>query len=128
MREAVERIRPDQIHLNTVVRPPAEGWVRALSREEMEEIRSVFGEKASVISEFDRHMETAGERNIQEEILRILMRRPLSWEDLCTSMKITEEELRREIEPLLRAGKIRARRFEDRQYYEIADCGFRNGD
>jgi len=55
MKKAVDRIQPDRIHLNTVVRPPSEKWVAPLDQKEMEEIQAFFGEKASIISEFDRH-------------------------------------------------------------------------
>ncbi len=118
MREAVERIGPDQIHLNTVVRPPSEGSTSPLVQEEMERIRSFFGERASVISEFDRHPESVHERDVKEAILSILQRRPLSLEDLSKGMGITRDELEQAMDSLIRGGKVRARLFEDRQYYE----------
>ena len=67
MREAIRQIRPDQIHLNTVVRPPSEKWVTPLAPEEMEKIRAFFGERASIISEFDRHVQPPLEAEITGE-------------------------------------------------------------
>jgi wyosine [tRNA(Phe)-imidazoG37] synthetase (radical SAM superfamily) len=118
MREAVERIRPDQIHLNTVVRPPSEGWTSPIREEEMERIRSVFGEKACIITEFDRRPEPGKQRDVREEILRVLERRPLSLEDLSKGMGITGRELGEAIDSLIREGRVRARLFDGRQYYE----------
>jgi wyosine [tRNA(Phe)-imidazoG37] synthetase (radical SAM superfamily) len=69
MKKALDRIQPDFIHLNTVIRPPSEKWAVPLNQKEMEEIRAFFGEKAEIISEFDRHAPVLSERNIQEEIL-----------------------------------------------------------
>ncbi|HUL20852.1 MAG TPA: radical SAM protein [Thermodesulfobacteriota bacterium] len=119
MKKAIDRIQPDLIHLNTVVRPPFEKWAVPLDQKEMEEIRAFLGEKASIISEFDRHPPTVTERDIQEEILKILKRRPLSLSDLSRGMGIQEKEIEKHIQPLVSEGKIHARFFGGSVYYEI---------
>jgi len=120
MKKAVDRIQPDLIHLNTVVRPPSEKWAAPLNQREMEEIQAFFGEKASIISEFDRHPSSVTERDIKEEILKILKRRPLSLSDLSKGMGIPQNELDQYIEPLTQEGKIQTRIFGDSIYYEIS--------
>ena len=119
MREAVERIRPDLIHLNTVVRPPSEKWAAPLNQNEMDKIRAFFGEKALIISEFDRHPSAISKRDIKEEILKILRRRPLSLADLSKGMGIPQNELDQYINSLIQEGKIQPRIFGDAIYYEI---------
>ena len=119
MRETVERIQPDLIHLNTVVRPPFEHWAIPLDQAEMEEIRAFFGEKASIIPEFDRHPLAIAKSDLAEGILSILRRRPLSLKDLSEGMGIPEKELEEYINPLVREGKILPRSFGDSIYYEI---------
>jgi len=118
MKEALDRIKPDLIHLNTVVRPPSEKRTTPLTQEEMEAIRTLLGEKAFIISEFDRHMESVREQDLKEEILRILKRRPLSLTDLSRGMGIPQGELEQEIGFLVSEGKIRKRLFGDSVYYE----------
>ena len=120
MKKVVEQIQPDRIHLNTVVRPPSEEWVVPLSQMEMEEIKVFFGEKASIISEFDRHLLPVPESNLAERILRILRRRPLSLSDLSKGMGIPQSELDKYIKPLVQEGKIQARFFRNSIYYEIS--------
>ena len=119
MKKTIGRIRPDLIHLNTVIRPPSEKWVVSLNQEEMEEIKAFFGEKASIISEFDRYPSSILERDIKDEILKILRRRPLSLADLSRGMGIPQNEIDRYLEPLKREGKIQTRSFGDSVYYEI---------
>lgn len=119
MREEIGRIQPDQIHLNTVVRPPSERWATPLSRKEMENIQAFFGERAMIISEFDRHPFALTERNIKEEILNILRRRPLSLDDLSKGMGMQQEELIRHIKTLLKERSIRSRPFSDSVYYDV---------
>ena len=120
MREAVEQIQPDLLHLNTVVRPPSEKWVRPLGRAEMEEIQSFFGEKASIISEFDRPLPPTSEKDISEKILRILRRRPLSLTDLSKGMGISPKALEEHMGLLVEEGKIEVRSFRETVYYEIS--------
>src|SRR4030043_256744 len=119
MKKVIDRIRPDLIHLNTVVRPPSEKWAVPLNQKEMEEIRAFFGEKASIISEFDRLPPLVSERDIKEEILRILKRRPLSRFDLSKGMGITRNELEAYLNPLIQEGKIQSRSFWDSVYYAV---------
>jgi wyosine [tRNA(Phe)-imidazoG37] synthetase (radical SAM superfamily) len=119
MKKVLDRIQPDRIHLNTVVRPPFEKWAMPLNQKEMEEMRAFFGEKASIISEFDRHPSAVAERDVKEEILRILKRRPLSLKDLSQGMGIRENEIENYIQPLVSEGKIHTRFFGDLIYYEI---------
>ena len=119
MKKVVDRIQPDLIHLNTVVRPPSEKSAVPLGQKEMEEIRAFFGKSASVISEFDRHPSMVSEMNIKEEILKILKRRPLSLSDLSKGMGISKNDLDRFIKPLMKEGKVQSRLFGDSVYYEI---------
>jgi wyosine [tRNA(Phe)-imidazoG37] synthetase (radical SAM superfamily) len=119
IKKVMDQIQPDRIHLNTVVRPPSEKWVLPLDEAEMEKIKDFFGEKAEIISEFDRHPSSIPERDIKEEILKILRRRPLSISDLSKGMGISQNELDRYIKPLIQEGKIQTRNFGDSIYYEI---------
>jgi wyosine [tRNA(Phe)-imidazoG37] synthetase (radical SAM superfamily) len=121
MKEVMERIQPNLIHLNTVVRPPSEEWAIPLSGKEMEEIRAFFGERASIISEFDRHPSVVSERDIKEEILEILKRRPLSQSDLFKGMGIPQKELKQYIEPLIQEGKIQVRILGGMVYYGFVE-------
>jgi wyosine [tRNA(Phe)-imidazoG37] synthetase (radical SAM superfamily) len=120
IKKTVDRIQPDLIHLNTVVRPPAEPWAIPLGQKEMEEIRALLGERASIISEFDRHLLPVSERDRREEILRILKRRPLSLNDLSKGMGISQSELEGYIRAMVEEGKISVRNFGDSIFYEIS--------
>jgi wyosine [tRNA(Phe)-imidazoG37] synthetase (radical SAM superfamily) len=119
MKKVVDRVRPDLIHLNTVVRPPSEKWAVPLNQKEMEEIKAFFGKSASIISEFDRHPPMVSGRDIKQEILEILKRRPLSASDLSKGMGISKNALDGYIKPLMEEGKIQSRLFGDSIYYEI---------
>jgi len=119
MKGVIERIQPDLIHLNTVVRPPSEDWVKPLSQKEIERINAFFGERASIISEFDRHLTYVTKEDIRDGILRILKRRPLSLVDLSKWMGTPQKELEEQITSLSQEEKIKSRFHGDSIYYEI---------
>ncbi len=76
-------IRPDRIQLNTAVRPPAEGFVEPLSREELEELAGLFEPQAEIIAEFGGKQARNIKAN-EQAILSMLERRP------CTAEQIAE--------------------------------------
>ena len=119
MIEVTKKINPDKIHLNTVVRPPSEKWALALNHEEMEKIRILFGDKASIISDFDRHPSEISDPEIAKEILKILERRPLSLRDISKLMGISKDTLKKVIEPMAVEGKVKERFFGNEIFYEI---------
>ena len=119
MKEAIERIRPDRIDLNTVVRPPSEKGALPLDREEMERIRAFFGERAEIIAEFNRPQAEAPVEATGERILRILERRPLSVGDLSKGLGIPEHDLSGAIQALVEGGKVRPRLFSGTTYFEV---------
>jgi wyosine [tRNA(Phe)-imidazoG37] synthetase (radical SAM superfamily) len=127
MKKAVDRIQPDQIHINTVIRPPTEPWALPLNSQEMQEIQAFFGEQASVISEFDRHPLFLPGMNVKEKIFKILQRRPLSVIDLSRRMAIPKKELEATIQPMVEEGKIKARRFGNSVYYEVSKSRYFDG-
>lgn len=120
LKAAVEKINPDKIHLNTVVRPPAESRSRPLSPEEMEKIKEFFGEKAEVVASFRKKEQEKVPENIVQAILSIVRRRPVSLEDLEHSLGLTREELSLHLQRLLEQKKVRMVRHLAGEYFEPA--------
>ncbi len=106
LKTAVGEINPDAVHLNTVVRPPADSAARPLSRERMEDIREFFGPRAEVIASFRR--ETGAESTVTSaEILEYIKRRPGSAEDLSTALGVKKEAVERMLAELRERGEVR---------------------
>jgi len=78
-----KEIGPDRIQLNTAVRPPAEDFAMALSRERMEALIHLFHPTAEVIAEFRAKHANQIQAN-QETIFSMLQRRP------CTADQIAD--------------------------------------
>jgi hypothetical protein len=93
--------------------------VSPVSQAELEKIRTYLGERAIVIPEFDRHPLYVPGQEIEERIVSILGRRPLSLADLSMWMKIPTHELETHLTPLIREGKVKTRSFGGSVYFEI---------
>ena len=118
LKKAVERIRPDRVQLNTVVRPPAERTARALSPAGMERIRKFFGEKAAVIASFKETGQSGGTEDRVAAILATAGRRPVTAADLSRSLGVPAAVIRDLAARLEREGLLRSVRHGGRTYYE----------
>ncbi len=117
LREAVERIRPDSIQLNTVVRPPAVKSAQPVSGERLLEICDFFGDKAEIIASFESDSTDKSNCGI-EDVLEYLKRRPGSLKDICTALGIEKHEAERMVERLEKDGKIILKEFYGKRFWE----------
>lgn len=120
LKEAVEKINPDRIHLNTVVRPPAEKRARPLSPEELEKVKNYLGPKAEVVARFQKKEQETSPEDLRHAILSMVRRRPVSLEDLEHSLGCTRDELYLRLNELLEAGIIKKVEHSGLIYYEPA--------
>lgn len=91
MRECIERIGPDKIHLNTVRRPPAERSARPVPPERLEEIRKMLGPKAVIVRESSAA--AAAKTAVDEaELLALIERRPCTRRHIVQAFDINEIE------------------------------------
>ena len=120
LKEAIGRIQPDRIQLNTVVRPTAEDFVFPLTPEKLEEIRITLGEKAEVISEVAPPLGDRFEVIKDSEIINLVRRRPCTAEDVSGGLGLHLGEATKHLAHLSQQGLIRYRMFQHRCYFEIA--------
>jgi wyosine [tRNA(Phe)-imidazoG37] synthetase (radical SAM superfamily) len=120
LKEAADKIRPDKIHLNTVIRPPAQESAHPLTPKEMEKIRDILGERAKIIAEFDKIQHFPGLNNLKETILAMIQRRPVTLSDMAASLGKHKNELIKTLDRLLKERKIKSVLHKGRKYYEPA--------
>jgi len=114
----VKEIRPDRVQLNTAVRPPAEGFVLPLSKEELQKCAAVFEPQAEIISEFGGKQARNIQKN-EENILSMLQRRPCTAEEISEVFEMHVNEVSKYLGKLLREGLLRVERRGNLIYY----CG-----
>ena len=118
LKKAVEKIRPDKIHLNTVVRPPAEISAQPLSRSSLEKIQKFFGDKAEIVADFRGKDQMPYQEDISDRILDMVKRRPVTLDDIASSLGKHRNAVLKELNGLLQQNKIKTVIYKKKRYYE----------
>jgi wyosine [tRNA(Phe)-imidazoG37] synthetase (radical SAM superfamily) len=120
IRHCVELIRPDRVQLNTVTRPPAEGYARSVSAARLTEIASAFQPPAEVIAEHQAGGEMSSPNCGREEILALLRRRPCTSADIAAGLGMHPAEVVKLVESFCAEGLVDTCPGVGRLHYRIA--------
>lgn len=120
LRRAIAEIRPDKVHLNTVVRPPAEGEAQALSDEELRLVQARLGAPAEVIAERASAPAHSLDNRLIAEALQLIARHPLTLEEISNYMNCKPEIIQVMLQALLEADEVKVRDHRGRQFYVAA--------
>lgn len=118
LKEAIEAIDPDLVHLNTVSRPGAEEYAHPVSHERLTEIAKRLGPKAVPISPIAKKSPSSLGAHLKERILQTLRVRPLTLEEMCEGLGIDEKEALAFLKELITEGKVASRIFGKKVFYE----------
>jgi len=117
IRKIAEKINPHRIQLNTVVRPPAESFVQKLDDYEMQRAAAQFGEKCEIIADFDRKEKSGYMEDIQEQIRALTKRRPVTLDDISSTLGLHRNEIIKYIEELEKTGQIAESGRDGKKFY-----------
>ncbi len=114
LKEAIEKIQPDKVQLNTLDRPGTEDWVTPASQKELETIVSYLGtDKVEIIAKFQPGKKVAAyNKDIADTILRTIKRRPCTVQDLSEILGLHINELNKYIHTLIETERIETERKE----------------
>jgi len=107
--EAVGRIRPDRVQLNTVSRPPAEPYAMPASRERLDHIATRFPVQTEVIKDYGAKATEPSSRLTTNALLDLLRRRPCSLLDLVNGLGMHPNQIMKEMGPLLESRCVEVR-------------------
>jgi wyosine [tRNA(Phe)-imidazoG37] synthetase (radical SAM superfamily) len=119
LREAVRRIRPDRLQLNTVARPPLESYAAPLSQEEMETIAAGFSGQVEIPVDFAGRQRNNHRPAMESEVLEMLERRPCTLADICEALNLESEPARRLLALLKDKGRLTTIIHNKKEYYQV---------
>lgn len=122
IKDLIELINPDKIHLNTAVRPTADPNIARLSAEKLQDIAVQLGPKCDVMADCSpansyKHNQSNPEDMLgphsainlkAEALLSMLKRRPCSLNDICTGLGISHNEAQKHVSVLKHRGIIQS--------------------
>ncbi len=120
MKAIIERIKPDKVQLNTVVRPPAEDYATPLTPNQLNKIKGILGVKAEIIADFTKTKKFQPSANLEADILSIIKRRPCTAEDISNSLGVPGVEIAYAMERLIKDGKAKYKVFNRKGFYSSA--------
>ncbi|MBU4306984.1 MAG: radical SAM protein [Candidatus Aminicenantes bacterium] len=117
--QAVRRIAPDKIQLNTLDRPPAYSGIEFADFSVLEKIRDKWSDlPVEIIKRANRREEIpAFSSNLENSLLNTIRRRPLTLDDLAALTAKGESELRQYLDILEKEKKIRPVIVGERIFY-----------
>lgn len=115
------RIGPARVQLNTVTRPPAEGFAHAVPPERMQDLLAAFPGVVETICESGRRMPPpeSAHRIEDADILSLLGRRPCTPEDIALGLGIHRLEALKHLDGLMATGKVDIVLTGGRGYYTL---------
>jgi len=121
LKGAIERIKPDQVQLNTLDRPPAEGWVEAATDPELERVSEVLGRTGIEIVGRKRPVSRVTKANteVSDLVRATLCRRPSTVEDLVRTTGLSGGEVAKILGVLEREGRVTSQRGSRGVFYAI---------
>ncbi len=118
LQQAIKRIKPDKIQLNTVARPPLESFALPLSEEELNSIGRQLPGTVEIIADFSKRKRKNTGSAQKTEILEMLQRRPCTQNDICEALNLDSISTNRLLTQLVENGKITKMVHRNLSYYQ----------
>ncbi|MEN8137767.1 MAG: radical SAM protein [Bacteroidota bacterium] len=120
LKEAIDKISPDSVQLNTLDRPGVLANLHPSTKEELREIVDLWGmDNIEIISSVNKRKNVQSYRgDIESTILQTILRRPCTADDLIQSLGIHINELNKYLDVLEADGKIEAINLARGMFYQ----------
>jgi len=120
LKEHIARIRPDKIHLNTAVRPPAEKDVERADVATLQAIATQLGPRCEIIADVGGRDAGAVTRIRPEDVLSVLKRRPCSVGDISMGLGVCSEDVAALLTEMEKQGLVRRQRSSGTDFYRVS--------
>ena len=122
LKPLIEKIQPEKIQLNTVVRPPADRRAKALDSGRLEEIKLFLGERAEIVADIGAVKISVEHHKKQEALLETARRRPLRVKDMAGSLGMSIKEVEGMVKGLVIKGYLRRQDHSGEIFYISSDA------
>ncbi|MBD3291086.1 radical SAM protein [candidate division KSB1 bacterium] len=122
LREAIHKIRPERIQINTLDRPGTEQWVEPVSAAELELVLKKLDWNGEIIARFHKKKQPGLlAQDVKNAIVQLIKRRPCTAEDLASSLGMNIREVNKYINALIDQDIIQIDNLERGIFYRLKD-------
>ncbi len=119
LRRIVHHIQPHRVHLNTVVRPPAEASALPVPYDHLLQLQMLFGPETDIIPPPVRKHQKQFQGNPNQAILAVVANRPVTGTDLALALGLPAETVAHTLEHLTAEGVVRKFKFKGKTFFTI---------
>ncbi len=121
LKETTQKIKPDLVQLNTLDRPRTEDFVKSVTQKELLRIKDFFEPlPVEIIAKAKTRKQIKSfNKNIEEQILDTIIRRPCTDKDLSEILDIHLNELNKYLSELIDSGKITSNKQDRGLFFKI---------
>jgi wyosine [tRNA(Phe)-imidazoG37] synthetase (radical SAM superfamily) len=121
MKQVLDEISPEKIHLNTVIRPPAYAIAQPVGEERLKEIQNILGERSEIVGIFKELHTTQEHRVDGQSILALLKRRAMTADQMTVSLEMEKVEILTSLDHMLQEKLIQSYTFNGEEYYQALE-------
>jgi wyosine [tRNA(Phe)-imidazoG37] synthetase (radical SAM superfamily) len=119
LRQAIHRIRPTLVQLNSLDRPGTNSGVNPATEETLQRVADFLDWETEIIAKFTPRNKIANYNiDIENTILQLIKRRPCTLDDLCSTLGKHHNEVNKYLDTLLDQKIIIAKKMERGVFYE----------
>ncbi|MCD6297449.1 MAG: hypothetical protein J7M30_09865, partial [Deltaproteobacteria bacterium] len=117
LKAVINRINPEKIQLNTVVRPPADKRAISLDRKRLEDIKVFLGKKTEIIADAPVEAKKGKADTLIRDFIDMVKRRPLRAIDIANAMGLSSGDVEDLVKGLLIKGYVSRQAHSGEIYY-----------
>jgi wyosine [tRNA(Phe)-imidazoG37] synthetase (radical SAM superfamily) len=104
--DALQRIRPDQVHVNVPIRPPAEAWVEQPDEEGLMRASVILGDVARLVLPYEGTFDLGEDLPPGEAIVQVIRRHPMREQELLETLaRFAPGEVQQALQALAASGE-----------------------
>lgn len=119
MKDAVARIQPDKIQLNTLDRPGTQQWVKTADKAYLEKISEIINGAETVKPAHARCSQRSVEQDFTDALISTIKRRPSTVRDISKNLGINMSKVQRELDSLVEKGVVCAQEMPRGRFYSL---------
>ena len=121
----LERIRPDEVHLNSPTRAPCEPWVKSVDESVFVRAQRILGVVARIVRPRDGAFDLSGFDNVVDAVVAIVQRHPISEDELVSLLnQWTPDHVRESLEKLAQSGKVTVVTRDGRRHWTYVEARY----
>ncbi|MBN2116435.1 MAG: radical SAM protein [Anaerolineales bacterium] len=121
----LERIRPNEVHINLPTRPPVETWVQPPDEEGLMRALAILGGVARVVHPAEGSFDLSGAESVVDAIVGIITRHPMREDELRRALeKWTPGQVDKALEQLSSSGQAQAVERYEMRFWSASPAHF----